>query len=549
MSAVTALRPGRRVVGAGVVGALALASGIALTATSGWLIVRASEEPQILLLLTAIVAVRTFGMARPVLRYAERLISHDAALADLAQRRSALFAALVPLSPARLGARSRAEVLTGVAEDLTDVTEASVRVSVPTISALGAGLLAAALTAAASPAAGLVLLALVALVAVGCLAALGLETRSSREVLRARAEVARVADLVARQAEELRAIGGTATALGWLDDAHDVLRTATRAQARGRGLVAAWLLLVTGTATVLSALIAARAGLSDPVTALLVLTPVAVGDALGGVTDSMRALVRARGSAQRLEDLLAQPPAVAAGPPPTGTPSRTDGDRTEPAAVELTLTDVTALWGPDRGLRSPVSLTLPPGSRTAFVGANGSGKSTLLAVLARHLDPSSGRYAVDGTDVRTLPLETVRELVAVVDDEPHVFATTLRDNLRLAAPTAVDDELVEAARRAGLGEWLEGLPAGLDTRLGTGGLGMSGGERARLGLARALASRRPILLLDEPVAHLDHATAVAVLADVERATHGRTVVMVSHRSEGVDGFDRVITVTEPDHGQ
>ena len=558
MTAITSLRPTRRVVSAGLVGALALGCGIALTATSGWLIVRASEEPQILLLLTAIVAVRAFGMFRPVLRYAERLLSHDAALADLAERRTALFAALLPLSPGRLGARARSEVLTHVADDLTDVSEASVRVTVPATSALGAGLLAAALTALVQPAVGLVLLAMVALLALGSRVALALESGSSREVLAARGEVTRVAELVSRQAEELRAIGATVAALGWLDDAHDVLRRATRRQSRGRGLVAAWVLAVTGVATAVSAFAAADAGLSGPMTALLLLTPVAVGEAVAGVTDAARALVRARGAAERIEDLLAQPPAVR--PEPDSGPTRgqelPDGARRVATSrpegsggVRLTLAGVTAEWVPGRGLLAPVDLDLRAGSRTAFVGANGSGKSTLLAVLARHLDPATGAYEVDGTDVRDLGVGAVRALVAVVDDEPHVFAASLRENLRLACPDAEDGRIVRALTDAGLGDWVAGLADGLDTRLGASGLGMSGGERARLGLARALLSGRPVILLDEPVAHLDHATAVSVLADVERATRGATVVMVSHRPEGIDGFDDVVHLGAGRSGQ
>jgi ABC-type multidrug transport system fused ATPase/permease subunit len=168
-------------------------------------------------------------------------------------------------------------------------------------------------------------------------------------------------------------------------------------------------------------------------------------------------------------------------------------------------------------------------------------------VLARHLDPTSGRYAVDGTDVRRLPLETVRGQFAIVDDEPHVFASTLRANLLVAAPEADDEAAIAALRRAGLGPWFDGLADGLDTPLGTGGRGISGGERARLALARALLSRRPVILLDEPVAHLDHATAVAIVADLVAATDDpadqRTVVMVSHRPEGLEGFDRVIDLT------
>ena len=530
----TLLRPTRATLEGGMLGGLATASGIALTATSGWLIVRASEQPVILTLLVAIVAVRTFGIARPFFRYLERLVSHDAALDDLARRRTAVYAALVPLTPARLGRRSRASVLTGVVDDLTDVVEAQVRVTVPVLSSALAGLVAAGLAAWFQPAVGLVLLGLLVAIAVTCGVAWLLESRSRDELLQSRAEVLRVSDLVARQAGELQAIGASATAAHWLDRAHETLRRAVRRQSRGRALVAATLLVATAAATLAAAFLADPATTGAPVAALLVVVPVAVGDALAPLVDTMRSLARAQGSSARLTALLDQEPAVTDHADP-GAGIRTSGEHTE-------LTGVAASWTGHGEQLAPTDLRLEPGQRVAVVGPNGSGKSTLLAVVARHLDPVRGRYAVDGTDVHEVPLEEVRRHVAVVDDEPHVFAASVGANLRLARPEADDDAITEALRRAGLEDWLAALPAGLDTRLGSGGRGLSGGERARLGVARAVLAERPVVLLDEPTAHLDHATATAVLDDVLAATDGRSVVLVSHRPEALDRFDTVLAL-------
>ncbi|WP_460935036.1 ATP-binding cassette domain-containing protein, partial [Phycicoccus ginsengisoli] len=210
----------------------------------------------------------------------------------------------------------------------------------------------------------------------------------------------------------------------------------------------------------------------------------------------------------------------------------------------LRLAGVTASWDGQRRAVGPVDLDLTSGAVVALTGPSGCGKSTVLAVLARQLDPQAGSYTVDGADALALPLPDVRGLFAVVDDEPHVFATTLRENLRLARPDATDDDVVAALDAAGLRPWRAGLPDGLDTRLGTGGRGLSGGERARLSIARALLSRRPVLLLDEPVAHLDHPTAVAVLDDLLRARGARTVVVVSHRPEGLAGADGIIDLDD-----
>jgi len=533
------IRGVRAVVGAGMLGGIATTSGIALTATSGWLIVRASERPVILTLLTAIVAVRTFGMARPVFRYWERLRSHDVALADLADRRTTAYERLIPLTPARLGRRGRADLLTGVVDDLTDVVDAQVRVTVPVLSALVASILAAIVTALLSPVAGLVVAGMAAVTAV--IFALGwrLETRSQQTLLAARSEVARVTALVAGNASELQAIGAAGRAQAWLAEAHaDLCRAAVR-QSHGRAVASGLLLVLTAAGTIaMTVLIRPGVGttISTPVAALLVLTPIALGDAFSTLPDAMRALARSQASAVRLGTLLDQEPAVrATGLLPltthVGTPSL------------ITVGELTAAWSGTEPQVGPLDLRIEPGQTLAITGPNGCGKSTLLAVLARQLDPTGGVYRIGDQDALDVDLGQARELFAVLDDEPHLFASTLRANLQLARPGAADPELVGALGRAGLGQWFADLVDGLDTVIGADGRGVSGGERARLGLARGLVSTRPVLLLDEPVAHLYHTTADAVLGDLTRSTTGQTVIMVSHRPDGLDRFDRVIDLS------
>ncbi|GAB3051014.1 hypothetical protein GCM10027053_07820 [Intrasporangium mesophilum] len=587
--------PSSGTVRGGLLGGIATAAGMALTATSGWLIVRASEQPVILTLLTAIVAVRAFGMARPVFRYWERLVSHDAALALLARRRTAAYGALIPLTPARLGRRRRSDVLTGVVDDLTDVVDAQVRVTVPVISTAMAGGMVIALTAALAMPVGLVLLALAVVVVFVCALAAHLESRSLPDLLAARAEVTRVAELMATQASELRAVGGWGTALGWLDSAHDRLARVTRRISLGRAVAAALFLVAVGAAVATCAVIAQGLAVSAPVKALLVLAPVAVSEAITPLVDAMRALARARGSERRIDALLDLPPAVKDRTVSTDGEDQQGEDRPGedpsgrvvpvPGSVEIVTRGVTASWGaPGDASRSavvavgaaptdlaptdlaptdlaptdlaPTDLDLPPGRRLVVTGPNGSGKSTLLAVLARQLDPTGGEYLLDGTDALDEPLETSRSRIAFVDAETHVFATTLRNNLTLARPDATDADILVALESAGLGGLVAGLPDGLDTTLGAGGRGLSGGERARLGIARAHLSGRPVVLLDEPVAHLDPPTAHAVVADLTRrtgvseelSTPARTLVMVTHRDEGTDLFDEILELHHPASG-
>jgi ATP-binding cassette subfamily C protein CydCD len=156
----------------------------------------------------------------------------------------------------------------------------------------------------------------------------------------------------------------------------------------------------------------------------------------------------------------------------------------------------------------------------------------------------SGHVRLGGSDLRDLPLDQVRRVVGLVDDDPHVFASTLVENVRLARPEATDHEAESALRDARLGAWLDGLPDGLHTWLGDGHQQISGGERARLALARSLLAEQPVLVLDEPTAHLDHATATELATELLTGPRRHTIVWITHDRVGLDLVDDVV-VLEP----
>jgi ATP-binding cassette subfamily C protein CydCD len=161
-------------------------------------------------------------------------------------------------------------------------------------------------------------------------------------------------------------------------------------------------------------------------------------------------------------------------------------------------------------------------------------------MMLRFLDPSRGHLALGGTPLHWLGLDDLRTVVGLVDDDPHVFGTTLVENVRLARPDACDDDVEGALRAARLGEWLDTLPEGLHTWLGDGHASVSGGERARLGIARSLLSRQRVLVLDEPTAHLDHATATALAGEVLTGPRERSIVWITHSPVGLDLLDRCV---------
>src|SRR5690349_21664069 len=362
-----------RIVLAGVLGAAALSSGVALTATSGWLVVRASERPVILTLLTAIVAVRTFGMARPVFRYWERLRLHDAALDDLAAARADLYAALVPLTPARLPRRGRAAMLAGVVDDLTERVDAQVRVTVPLVTTALAGLATVALCGWIEPAAGLVVGGLLVVATLTTLLARRLESRSMDALVAPRDGVARLTELVASQSLDLQAVGAGAESIGWVRDAQVRVARATRMQSRGRALATGALPLATALATVGCALVAVRTGHSAPVTALLVLAPFALAEVFGTLPEAARAGARASAAGRRVAALLDERPAVAPlprhGSTPGDVPTATAPSTTCSArAPHLRLTGVVASWDGRRPALDGADLDVAPGRVVAVCG-------------------------------------------------------------------------------------------------------------------------------------------------------------------------------------
>ena len=535
---VAAERRAPGLVGAALLGGAASASGVALTATAGWLIVQASTRPAILTLLVAIVGVRAFGLARPALRYVERLRSHDAALRLLARRRVEVYESIVPLTPARLG-RRRGDVLASIVDDVDAVVDRELRVRLPLRSAAVVLALVLAVAALLLPVAALVVGLAAVLAGAGAflVARLG-ASASERAAVELRAELSTAVVESIQVADELRLWQALGRAADRVAATSDRLGRVTVRAAVWSGGARALVLVVTGAAVAATALVAAAAlaagSVSGPVLALLVLTPLALAETLAPLADAGALSVRTEAAEGRLARLARTAPAV-----------RDTVATAVAVSDDLAVEHVRARWTSDGPLTAPASLSVAPGERVAVVGSSGSGKSTLAALLLRFLDPAEGRITLGGASTRSLSLDDVRRHTGLVDDHPHVFATSLVENVRLARPDASDAEVEGALRRACLGPWLDALPAGLDTWLGDGHAAVSGGERARIGVARSLLAGQSLLVLDEPTAHLDHATATDLATEVLTDPGGRGVVWITHASPGLDLVDRVLDLDTP----
>ena len=516
-----------------LLGTLASLCGIALTATAAWLIVRAASHPPVLVLLVAIVAVRTFGLARPALRYAERLWSHDVALRSLADKRAEVFAALVPLTPGRL--RRRGAVLGELVEDVEAFVDRRLRVVLPIWTIFVAGTVATVLAGFASRAAGAVDLALLTLAGFGVVAVqVLLLGKTTSAMLATRQALADQVTAVIETREEVRAWGAvrrTSDQVAVTSD--DLERRARRISvllASGRAAVVALTGLAVGTTLMVVAPRVDSGQLSAAMAGLLVLLPLALGELLQPGPDLAVAEVETRHALQRLRSVTGLSPLVQ---------EAADAGPAEPGPAVVELDQVDATWDGVRVL-SGIDARWRPGRRVGVVGASGTGKSTLAGLLVRFLDPSAGAVRYAGADLRTLHLADVRRQLCLLDDDPHVFATSVAANVRLAAPSAVDPQVRAALDAAGLGPWVDALPDGVDTLVGEGHRGVSGGERARLGLARLLLADPEVFVLDEPTAHLDASNARRVLRSVHAVAGSRTVVLISHRSADLAACDDVL---------
>jgi len=215
-----------------------------------------------------------------------------------------------------------------------------------------------------------------------------------------------------------------------------------------------------------------------------------------------------------------------------------------PAGAAVALDGVTARYEPEAPpVLSDFDLQLDPGRRVALVGPSGAGKTTVTNLLLRFLDPVAGRVTLGGRDVRELHQQDVRRTFALAGQNAYVFNSTIRANLGLARPDATDAELEGVLRRARIDEWVASLPDGLDTLVGEEGSQLSGGQRQRLTVARALLSDAPVLILDEPTAHLDAETAEELVRDILAAADDRSVLLITHRPEGLDLVDEVVALS------
>ena len=535
------LRPARQqwrwmLAGIGL-GVAVIAANTALMAVSGWFIASmavAGVAKVSFNFFFPSAAIRLLAILRTVGRYAERLVTHEAAFRILADLRSWLFRRLIPLAPAGLERYASGDLSGRLRADIDSLESLYLRIIAPICSGVASILLAGLFISWFSATAALVLLALLLVAGLVLpLWMLRLAKQPGQQSVELAAALRNQVSQGLQGAEELLLLGASEHQAAEVERLSAELINRQVSLGRLAGLSGAGLVSLAGLALVLVALVlipeVSQQQVSGPQLVMLLLFTAAVFEGVGPLSHALQLLPATIQSVERIRELADAPPAL----PESEIFIQPEGYRIE-------LQGVSCSYGGGPAVLEQFCLTLAEGERVAVVGASGSGKSTLVELLLRFRN-YQGSITIGGVELRDCATDDLNRLLVALPQAPHLFNATIRDNILLGR-TLSDQQLSELVEDCGLDAWIATLPLGLDTPVGETGSAVSGGEARRIALARTLVTDAPVVLLDEPTEGLDGATEQLVVQRLHKRLAGRSVLVVTHRPALLSLAQRVVRI-------
>jgi ATP-binding cassette subfamily C protein CydC len=506
----------------------ALAAGAVLLENSGRMIGVAIAGGLLLLPF----ALQLTGTLRVILRYLERLVSHDAMFRALTRIRIWFFTGIAHSAAGGLGLRKAGDVLSRLVNDVETLDGLYLRIIVPALGALLLlPILGLLLWHETIWAAVLILPIFIFTAFFLPLRAAALATGNTRQTAEAMSGLRSFALDAVTGLREVKIFAAEGRMLAKIQSQEAAYLAAQRDLMRRSSGLNTLSFLAAQLAILLAILLALTISGVPPVSAVIAVL------VLGFAFEAAAALPRAGVLFGQAEAAATRVVAAAQTPPTVPDPA---SPASLPASNAVAFEHVSFRYAENLPyVFQNLSLQLPSNTHTAILGPSGAGKSTIAALLLKLNAPVAGRIRLGPVDIAALPAEALRSRIAYLSQSTHLFADTIRNNLRLGDPSADDSRLWEALAAAQLTETIHALPDGLNTWLGESGNTLSGGQARRLALARTLLSPAPILILDEPCAGLDSATEIEFLKTLNTATKDRTVLLIVHRLTGAEQLDRI----------
>lgn len=565
-------------------GVLCLGASVALAGVSAWLIARASQMPPVLSLQVAAVGVRTFGVTRALMRYLQRIFSHRVALNGMDSLRLSVYDSLAKGSIDRVARIQRGDLLARIGHDIDEVGNLIVRSILPILVAVIVSIGTIFATACLSvPVAISLTLCMLLSGLVGPI----LTARSARKAesieRKERTSLSVATVNLLDSADELRVAGS------YQAHAQETVQVAANLEAaKGRAdRPAAIAIMIDNLAIGLSVVAALLIGIPETnagmvaavALAVLVLMPLSSFEGLSEISSATVQLIKSAQAAKRIVDLLepedevgqkqaaakvdkatSPTPAIESGKTSSSKAISTAKATDSPESVKprkpqlepvLQVRDLQVGWPGGETIVQGLDLELRPGDVVGVVGPSGVGKTTLLYTLAGMLPPKGGTATLGGQPIWGMDRQQSTSVVQLTTEDAHVFGTTVFENLRVGNAGLEFDRAEQVLTQVGLGGWVKSLPDGIHTMLGANNTSISGGEKRRLLMARALANPAPLMLLDEPTEHLDAANAEVLVGRLlEEAQHGRGILLVTHHLSILNHVDKIISIvpTDPEIG-